>query len=75
MMIALLEDEVDETESADEKVQVNGEVVIGDAKDKREQTTGSEPPETPEWVRVMKKHRIQAGRLEALAASHETRIE
>ena len=72
MMIALLEDkgEVDEPEFADENVQVNG-----NAKEERPQTPESAPAEIPDWVRVMKKHRVQAGRLEALAASHETRIE
>ena len=38
---------------------------------KRPQGADADQSHIPEWVRVMKKHRIQAGRIEALAAGQE----
>lgn len=53
MMIALLEDDIAEQEEA------------GEAKDNA--LSSNDANEDPEWVQVMKKHRIQASRLEVLS--------
>ena len=57
-------------QSTDDKTAENGQGGKGDSAPEHE-VTETEAFHIPEWVRVMKKHRIQAGRLEALAAGQD----
>ena len=66
MMISLLEDE------DEEEVDSEDEGGVGSTGDDDERKENIEGHDVPEWVRVMKKHRIQAGRLEALAAGQDS---
>lgn len=84
MMIALLDDHNDEHESNNNHSEYDENVTqltenettqnrqteneIAESAQEDEESNG-EP--IPEWARVMKKHRIQAGRLEALAAGQD----
>jgi len=84
MMIALLDEDDQEHQSNerhDSRDENDAQTTEGDT-NRNEQDGKEEPkpehadtePDTaqmPEWVRVMKKHRIQAGRLEALAAGQD----
>jgi hypothetical protein len=85
MMIALLEDDDEEgresneshdkhcdntTQSTDDKMAENSQGEKEDPEPEHEEIE-TEITQIPEWVRVMKKHRIQAGRLEALAAGQD----
>jgi hypothetical protein len=74
MMIALLDDhgKQDEciTKPTSNETTENGQTekeITEPAREDRE----SNGEQIPEWARVMKKHRIQAGRLEALAAGQD----
>jgi hypothetical protein len=84
MMIALL-DEDDEEHETNEKHEKHDERITqptdNDSTRNGQEEKGNPEPEyddieseaihIPEWARVMKKHRIQAGRLEALAAGQD----
>jgi hypothetical protein len=84
MMIALLNEDDQEHQSNErhDSRDENDAQTMEDDTNRNEQDEKEEPkpehadtePETtqiPEWARVMKKHRIQAGRLEALAAGQD----
>ena len=87
MMIALLDDDNDETDEHesngkdDEHDESIAQTAYNDTDESRQMEQDQPNPEQqdtetdiarmPEWVRVMKKHRIQAERLEALAAGQD----
>ena len=85
LMIALLDEGDDKEHESNERTDEHGESINQNTDDnsskkgqgERGKATAlhkdseSEGPQLPEWVRVMKKHRVQAARLEALAAGQE----
>ena len=80
MMISLLDESDDEDgENGTRDVEDKGEVAERHESVDEGNENGQnddehvipEPEQVPEWIQVMQKHRIQAGRLEALAAGHD----
>lgn len=79
MLIALLEDDDEhEDQIGDKYIQdtkqdglVDAEHADGNEAELKGEEEAEVPEQVPEWVRVMQKHRIQAGRLEALAAGQD----
>lgn len=74
MFIAFLEEDEDEDEDEDTQLSIDldgvGRVREGEVKDSTKADGASEKDEKiPEWAAVMKKHRVQAERLEVLAKS------
>ncbi|KAJ9615116.1 hypothetical protein H2200_001190 [Cladophialophora chaetospira] len=70
LIAELYEDEDGEEEvgKAEGIVEEDGADANGEAEEKEKQTR---PKPEPEWITVIKKHRVQAARLEALAAGQE----
>ena len=79
LMIALLdEDEEDEADVESEQVAGNEQGENADNSDQggeAEQESQDAPVVEPEWVAMIKKHRVQAARLEALAAGQDRAVQ
>jgi hypothetical protein len=71
LMIALLDDDGDEDQ--DEEEEEKEEVEI-EEKVPPEPESELEPEQEPEWITMIKKHRVQAARLEALAAGQDRAV-
>ncbi len=73
IMISLLDEEdvEDEAEKVEDGVKAEDQSLDVSNGESNGQKPEHEQEQIPEWIRVMQKHRIQAGRLEALAAGQD----